>query len=44
MKTGINPKVDCVFKAIFGAEENKDVLIHLLNAVLTPEPEPRYPV
>lgn len=39
MKTGINPKVDCVFKAIFGAEENKDVLIHLLNAVLTPEPE-----
>jgi predicted transposase/invertase (TIGR01784 family) len=41
MKTGINPKVDCVFKAVFGAEENKDVLIHLLNAVLTPEPESR---
>ena len=38
MKTGINPKIDCVFKAIFGSEENKDILIHLLNAVLTPEP------
>jgi predicted transposase/invertase (TIGR01784 family) len=23
-----------VFKAIFGSEENKDVLIHLLNAIL----------
>jgi len=41
MKTGINPKVDCVFKAIFGAEDNKDVLIHLLNAVLDPDPEHR---
>jgi predicted transposase/invertase (TIGR01784 family) len=39
MKSGINPKVDCVFKAIFGSEENKDVLIHLLNAVITPEPD-----
>ena len=36
MKIDINPKIDCVFKAIFGSEENKDVLIHLLNAVLTP--------
>jgi len=41
MRTGINPKVDCVFKAIFGSEENKDVLIHLLNAVLDPAPEHR---
>lgn len=36
MKLNINPKIDCVFKAIFGSEENKDILIHLLNAVLRP--------
>ena len=41
MKIDINPKIDCVFKAIFGSEENKDVLIHLLNAVLTPPPQKR---
>jgi predicted transposase/invertase (TIGR01784 family) len=41
MATGINPKIDCVFKAVFGAEENKDVLIHLLNAVLDLEDEGR---
>jgi predicted transposase/invertase (TIGR01784 family) len=39
MKLNINSKIDCVFKAIFGSEENKDVLIHLLNAVLNPPPE-----
>ncbi|MCP4106860.1 MAG: hypothetical protein GY749_15195 [Desulfobacteraceae bacterium] len=30
------PTVDCVFKAILGKEENKNLLIHFLNAV--PEP------
>jgi predicted transposase/invertase (TIGR01784 family) len=34
MKHHIDPKVDCVFKAILGAEENKNLLIHFLNAIL----------
>lgn len=29
----LSPKVDFVFKRIFGAEENKDVLVNFLNAV-----------
>ena len=33
----IDPKVDCVFKAILGAIENKNLLIHFLNAVLEPK-------
>ncbi len=32
----IDPTVDCVFKALLGAEENKNLLIHFLNAVLEP--------
>jgi predicted transposase/invertase (TIGR01784 family) len=36
MKPGIDPKVDYAFKRVFGSEETKDVLISLLNAVLTP--------
>lgn len=31
----IDPRIDCVFKAILGAEENKNLLIHFLNAVLS---------
>jgi len=34
MKHPIDPKVDCVFKAILGAEENSNLLIHFLNAIL----------
>ena len=34
MKHRIDPKIDCVFKALLGSEENKDLLIHFLNAVL----------
>lgn len=34
MKHHIDPKVDCVFKAILGSEENKNLLIHFLNAIL----------
>jgi len=30
----IDPKVDCVFKALLGAESNRALLIHFLNAVL----------
>lgn len=33
-----NPKIDIVFKKIFGTEENKDLLISLINSVL-PEQE-----
>lgn len=38
MVLGIDPKVDYAFKRVFGHEKNKDLLIHLLNAVLDPPP------
>ena len=31
-----NPKVDLVFKKLFGSEENKDILQSLINAILPP--------
>ncbi|MBF0231373.1 MAG: Rpn family recombination-promoting nuclease/putative transposase, partial [Desulfamplus sp.] len=34
MKHKIDPKVDCVFKALLGSEKNKNLLIHFLNAVI----------
>ena len=36
MSRKVDPKVDCVFKAILGAEANTNLLIHFLNAVLRP--------
>lgn len=30
----VNPKIDLVFKKLFGSEENKDILLSLVNAVL----------
>lgn len=36
----LDPKVDFVFKRIFGVEENKDVLLDFLNVALR-ESEPR---
>jgi predicted transposase/invertase (TIGR01784 family) len=30
----INPKTDFAFKKIFGDEQNKDILISFLNAIL----------
>ena len=33
----INPRVDIAFKKIFGVEENKDLLISLINAVMSAE-------
>ena len=33
----INPRVDFAFKILFGSEENKDILLPFINAVLTPE-------
>ena len=37
MRHPIDPKVDCVFKALLGAESNRDLLIHFLNAILGAE-------
>jgi len=34
MRHPIDPKVDCVFKALLGAESNRTLLIHFLNSVL----------
>lgn len=34
MKHHIDPTVDCIFKAVLGKEENKNLLLHFLNAVL----------
>ena len=34
----INPRVDFAFKKLFGSEENKDLLLSLLNAILCEGP------
>ena len=34
MKHPIDPKIDCVFKALLGAENNLNLLLHFLNAIL----------
>jgi len=39
MKHQIDPKVDCVFKAILGDEDHAHLLIHFLNAILLDELE-----
>ena len=33
----INPRVDLAFKKLFGSEENKDLLISLINAIVSEE-------
>lgn len=33
----INPRVDIAFKKIFGIEENKDLLISLINSIVSEE-------
>ncbi len=33
----ITPKVDLAFKKLFGVEENKDLLISLINSIVSPE-------
>jgi len=35
MQHAIDPKIDCVFKALLGAEENRNLLVHFLNAFLS---------
>ena len=42
LKHPISPTVDCIFKAILGAEENKNLLIDFLKSVLAP-PKPSLP-
>ena len=37
MRHAIDPKIDCVFKALLGSEENRNLLIHFLNAFLAQE-------
>jgi predicted transposase/invertase (TIGR01784 family) len=34
MKHRIDPKIDCVFKALLGSLENRNLLMHFLNAIL----------
>ena len=34
MKHRIDPKIDCVFKALLSSEEKRNLLVHFLNAVL----------
>lgn len=33
----LTPRVDIVFKKLFGVEENKDLLISLINAIVRKE-------
>lgn len=41
MRHPIDPTVDCVFKALLGSEENRNLLVHFLNAILGGElPQP----
>ena len=35
MKHHIDPKIDCVFKALLGADDNRNLLVHFLNAILS---------
>jgi len=37
----INPRVDFAFKKLFGVEENKDLLISLINAIVSEEDQVR---
>jgi predicted transposase/invertase (TIGR01784 family) len=37
MSATVTPKVDIVFKKLFGVEENKDLLISLINSIVSKE-------
>jgi predicted transposase/invertase (TIGR01784 family) len=37
MRHPIDPKIDCFFNALLGAEDNRNLLVHFLNAILGPE-------
>ena len=34
MKHRMDPKIDCVFKALLGSVENRNLPVHFLNAIL----------
>ena len=34
----LNPKIDFIFRRLFGSEENKDILLSLVNSVVDPAP------
>ena len=33
----VNPRVDFAFKKLFGSEENKDLLMSLINSIISQE-------
>ena len=35
-RRNFNPKIDLVFRKLFGSEENKDLLVSLINSVVEP--------
>jgi len=35
-RRNLNPKIDLVFRKLFGSEENKDLLISLINSIVEP--------
>ena len=37
----VDPRVDLIFKKLFGVEENKDLLISLINSVVSEEDQVR---
>ena len=37
MKHQISPQIDCVFKALLGSEDNLNLLVHFLNAIIGSE-------
>ena len=37
MNEVISPRIDIAFKKIFGVEENKDLLISLINSIVSEE-------
>ena len=37
MSEVISPRIDIAFKKIFGVEENKDLLISLINSIVSEE-------
>jgi predicted transposase/invertase (TIGR01784 family) len=41
MRIGIDPKVDVVFKKLFGSEENKALLLDLVNSVMRETRQPK---
>jgi predicted transposase/invertase (TIGR01784 family) len=41
MTATVNPRVDIAFKKIFGVEENKDLLISLINSIVSEEDQIR---